>query len=403
MAKKKNMTLEEAIQVILKSGDDNPLRQMLEFMAQQTLEYEMTEHLGAEPYERAPERRGMRNGYKPRTLITRVGGLHLSVPQDREGTFSTSLFERYQRSEKALVLSLMEMYVQGVSTRKVKKITEELCGISFSSQLVSKLTKDLDQELEAWRNRPLCGPYPYLIVDARYEKVRINHKVVSQGVLIVVGINAEGRREILSVEVADTENSTTWSNLFRRLKQRGLAGVLLVISDDHEGIKAATSRFFQGACWQRCQCHFIRNLLCLAPKGLKKALHAELRAIFDASDFAMAKRRLEETIESWLKIRPDIAEKLDKEAEDVLTCFHFPASHRKRIRTTNCLERLNQEIRRRTRVVRIFPNRDSALRLITALCVEQSEEWETGRKYLNMEELEELKEETELQLKTAAI
>lgn len=403
MAKKKDITIEEAIQVILKSGGDNPLRQMLEFMAQQTLEYEMTEHLGAEPYERTFKRRGMRNGYKPRTLITRVGGLHLMVPQDREGTFSTSLFERYQRSEKALVLSLMEMYIQGVSTRKVKKITEELCGCSFSSQLISKLAKDLDQELEAWRKRPLSGPYPYLIVDARYEKVRINHRVVSQGVLIVVGINKEGRREILSVEIADTENVATYSNLFRRLKERGLAGVLLVVSDDHEGIKAATSRFFQGACWQRCQCHFIRNLLSLAPKGLKRALHAELRAIFDSFEKTQAKRRLEEIIESWLKIRPDIAKKLDEEAEDVLTCFHFPASHRKRIRTTNCLERLNQEIRRRTRVVRIFPNRDSALRLVTALCVEQSEEWETGRKYLDMEELEELREETELQLETIAL
>jgi len=403
MAKKKDITMEEAIQVILKSGGDNPLRQMLEFMAQQTLECEMTEHLGAKSYERTFERKGLRNGYKPRILITRVGDLRLLVPQDRDGTFSTSLFCRYQRSEKALVLTLMEMYIQGVSTRKVKKVTEELCGRSFSSQLISKLTKGLDQELSVWRNRPLCGPYPYLIVDARYEKVRVNHKVISQGVLIVIGVNKEGRREILSVEMADTENTTTWSSMFKGLKQRGLDGVLLVVSDNHEGIKAAASRYFQGASWQRCQCHFIRNLLCLAPKGLKKTLHAELRAIFDSSDLSMAKKRLFETIKSWEKMRPDIAEKLDEEAEDVLTCFYFPASHRKRIRTTNCVERLNQEIKRRTKVARIFPNRDSTLRLITALCVEQSEEWETSRKYLNMEKLEELKEETGLKLKTISL
>lgn len=396
MAQEKSTTLEEALQVILGSESNNPFKDMLEFMVQRTLEHEMTEHLGAKPYERTGERKGHRNGYKPRTLITRVGTLNLLVPQDRDGTFSTSLFERYQRSEKALVTTLMQMYLQGVSTRKVAKVTEELVGRSFSSSLVSKLVKGLDGELAAWRKRRLEGEYPYLIVDARYEKVRDNHKIVSQGVLIVSGVNADGHREILAVKVADTENETTWSNLFKDLKDRGVRGVILVISDDHKGIKAAVSRQFQGAAWQRCQCHFSKNMLDIAPKASKATLKAELHAIYDAADSVMAHRLLAETIARWQDIRPEVALKLDEEAEDVLACFNFPAEHRKRIRTTNSLERLNQELKRRTRVVRIFPDRDSCLRLASALCVEHSEEWLTGRRYLDMELLKELEVPTEL-------
>lgn len=295
------------------------------------------------------------------------------------------------------MLALMEMYLKGVSTRKVAQVTEKLCGRAFSSQLVSKLAKQLDERLQALRERNLEGEYPYLIIDARYEKVRICGKVISQGILICVGISAEGKREILAVEIADTESAATWSDLFRKLKRRGLAGVVLLASDDHEGIKAAVARHFQGAAFKRCQCHFIRNLLSYAPKGQKQGLHQELRAIFDAPDLSVASRFLSEMVARLGKIWPEVSEKLEEAADDVLTCFHFPASHRRRIRTTNCVERLNQEIRRRTRVVRIFPNREAALRLIAALCVEQSEEWETGRRYLDMgllvEEAEEGKTE----------
>jgi len=387
MAKKKSMTMEEALQVILATEGDNPFRAMLEFIAQNALEFEMTEHLGAGPYERTAERRGYRNGYKPRILITAVGDLHLLVPQDRDGTFQTSLFERYQRSDKALVLALMEMYIHGVSTRKVSAITEELCGRSFSSQLVSKLAKCLDEKVAEWRNRPLSGTYPYLIVDARYEKVRRGGRIISQGVLIVLGINQEGMREILAVEVADTECETTWSDTFRDLKRRGLSGVELVVSDAHEGIKAAVMRYFQGASWQRCQFHFIRNLLALAAKGQKRDLHSDLRAIFDSRDPETLDWRLSETIKKWDAKRPAVAEKIDEEIIDTLACFCFPRPHRKRIRTTNCLERLNQEIKRRTRVVRIFPNPASALRLISTLAMEQNEDWD--RRYLDMSLLEE--------------
>jgi transposase-like protein len=360
---------------------------------QELLEAEMTEHVGAAPYERTTERKGHRNGHKPRTLRTRVGTLNLLVPQDREGTFSTRLFSRYQRNEKALVLALMEMYVEGVSTRKVKDVTEELCGTSFSKSLVSSLAGRLDAELESWRSRLLeAQGYPYVFVDARYEKVRVDRRVVSQGVLIVSGVRYDGFRELLGVEVADTESEATYQELFRSLKRRGLSGVELVISDDHEGLKAAIARHFQGASHQRCQVHYARNLLGMVSYARRKELAADLRAIFAAPDRDQALQIATSVAEEWRKKgNQRVAERIEEHVEECLTCLAFPESHRRRIRTTNGLERLNQEIKRRTRVVRIFPNEESCLRLVTALAVEQSEEWITGRRYLDMEELKELR------------
>jgi putative transposase len=353
------------------------------------LEAEMTEHVGAAPHECTDTRKGHRNGYKPRTLRTRVGTLNLLVPQDREGTFSTRLFSRYQRNEKALVLALMEMYVEGVSTRKVKEITEELCGTSFSKSLVSQLASGLDSELEAWRNRRLeAKAYPYLFVDARYEKVRVDGRVVNQGVLLVSAVRDDGMREILGVEVADTESEATYHELFRSLKRRGLSGVELVVSDDHEGLKAATARHFQGSAYQRCQVHYMRNLLGMVGVAKRKEFGADLRAIFAAPAREEALRIASSVANKWRgKGIEKVAEHLEEHIEECLSCLAFPESHRKRIRTTNSLERLNQEIRRRTRVVRIFPNRQSCLRLVSALAVEVSEEWVTGRRYLDMEEL----------------
>jgi len=246
MAEDHRRLAEEVAQGVL-LDDPGFLKEIVERVLQELLEAEMTEHVGAAPYERTAERSGRRNGYKPRTLRTRVGTLNLLVPQDREGTFSTRLFCRYQRNEKALVLALMEMYVEGVSTRKVKDITEELCGTSFSKSLLSSLAGKLDAELEAWRSRRLeAGAYPYLFVDARYEKVRTGGRVVSQGVLIVSAVRDDGFREVLAVEVADTESEATYRELFRSLKGRGLKGVELVVSEDHEGLKAAIDRHFQG-------------------------------------------------------------------------------------------------------------------------------------------------------------
>ena len=370
--------------------DPDFLREVVERVLQEMLEAEMTEHIGAAPYERNATRRGHRNGHKPRTLRTRVGTLNLLVPQDREGTFSTRLFSRYQRNEKALVLALMEMYLEGVSTRKVKEVTEELCGTSFSKSLVSSLAGSLDSELEAWRNRPLeAQAYPYVIVDARYEKVRVGHRVVSQGVLVVSGVRDDGLREILGVEVADTESEATYQDLFRSLKSRGLRGVELVVSDDHEGLKAAIARHFQCASHQRCQVHYSRNLLGMVGHARRKELASDLRAIFAAPDRNQALQIASSVAEKWRKEKGSekVACHIEEHVEECLSCLTFPDSHRRRIRTTNGLERFNQEIRRRTRVVRIFPNRESCLRLVTALAVEQSEEWVTGRRYLDMSEL----------------
>ena len=373
--------------------DADFLREIVERVLQEVLEAEMTEHVGAVPHERTDTRKGHRNGHKPRTLRTRVGTLNLLVPQDREGTFSTRLFCRYQRNEKALVLALMEMYVEGVSTRKVKDVTEQLCGTTFSKSLISSLAGRLDAELEAWRSRPLeAKAYPYLFVDARYEKVRVDGRVVSQGVLVVSGVREDGYREILAVEVADTESEATYQEMFRSLKSRGLSGVELVCSDDHKGLKAAITRHFQGASWQRCQVHYVRNLLGMVSFAKRKELGADLRAIFAATSREQALGIASSVANKWReKGNEKVAEHLEEHVEECLTCLAFPESHRRRIRTINGLERLNQEIKRRTRVVRIFPNRYSCLRLVSALAVEHSEEWLTGRRYLDMEELSELR------------
>jgi transposase-like protein len=391
MAKDHRRTDAESVQGTLL---DEPgfLREVVQRVVQEMLEAEMTEHIGAAPYERTDARKGQRNGHKPRTLRTRVGTLNLLVPQDREGSFSTRLFSRYQRNEKALCLALMEMYIEGVSTRKVKDITEELCGTSFSKSLVSSLAGSLDAELRAWRERRLeVEAYPYLFVDARYEKARVDGRVVSQGVLVASAVREpDGLREILAVEVADTESAATYHELFRSLKARGLTGVELVVSDDHEGLKAAIGRHFQGASWQRCQVHYQRNLLGMVGAKRRKEIAADLRAIFAATSREQALGMASEVAGRWReKGYEKVACHIEENIEECLACLAFPEGHRRRIRTTNGLERLNQEIKRRTRVVRIFPNPQACLRLVGALAIEQSEEWVTGRRYLDMEELRE--------------
>ena len=367
---------------------DDPgfLREIVERALQAILEEEMTAHLGAARYERGERRTGYRNGSKPRTLTTRVGTIELRVPQDRDGTFSTELFARYQRSEQALVTTLMEMYLQGVSTRNVAAITEALCGTSISKSQVSALVGRLDPELKAWRERPLtAAAYPYLVVDARYEHARVDGRVVSVGVLVVAGVRDDGRREVLAVEEADTESEATYQESFKRLKDRGLRGVELVTSDDHRGLKAAIDRHFQGASWQRCQVHFMRNVLGMVSLRHRPRLSEDLRGIFGAATLTQARAAARACVSGWKASHPLVAAKVDEEIEECLACYAFPAAHRSRIRTTNGLERLNQELKRRTRVVRIFPNRAAVERLVTALAMEQSEEWISGRRYLDMD------------------
>jgi transposase-like protein len=376
------------LQASFGNGDD-PLKVLLKHTIQQVLKEELTAFLNAEPYTRTDERRGYRNGYKPRTLKTRVGRLDLMVPKDREGLFQTELFEKYQRNEKALVLTIAEMYLQGVSTRKVKKITEELCGLEISKSQVSMLTKSLDAEVTAWRTRKLSKRYPYLVVDARYERIRRDGAIIPQGVLIVVGIDAEGYREVLGVWCANSESDASWSAVFRELKERGLAGVSYVVSDDHTGLTKAIARQFQGAIWQRCQVHFMRNVLSKVLKKDRGRILAHLREITGASSLESARNRLREAVETLHASHPKVADILDSHGEEMLAVFALPQHHWKRMRSTNMLERFNQEIKRRTRVIRIFPNEKSCVRLVSALVMEDNEEW-MERKYLTMEQDEKL-------------
>jgi len=329
--------------------------------------------------------------------MTRVGSMELLVPRDREGRFQTELFERYQRSEKALVLTLQQMVLKGVSTRKVREITERLCGTEFSKSQVSRLAQQLDEALSAWRQRSLKGHYPYLLVDTHFEHIRQDHEVFSQGVLVVMGVRQSGHREILAVDVGLTENEVFWSDLFKELHRRGLRGVKLVISDDHKGLTAAVGRHFQGCQWQRCQVHFLRNLMKLTSRKRRRALARALKDLFGAPDLTQALARLQALVAFYEKQYPKIADKLENEAEQTLTCFNFPESHRRRIRTTNALERLHKELRRRTRVVGIFPNPESCLRLTTALAMEQSEQWLSGRRYLDMSPLQQSQPEQGLE------
>lgn len=387
--KKEDTGILEILQASSMHGDD-PIKGLLRHTIQQLLEEELTAFLNAEPYTRTDERRGYRNGYKPRTLKTRVGQLELMVPKDREGRFQTELFAKYQRNEKALVLAIAEMYVQGVSTRKVKRITEELCGLEISKSQVSTLAKGLDVEVRQWQMRPLTRRYPYLVVDARYERIRRDGSIIPQGVLVVVGIDAEGYREVLGAWCADSESEESWSAVFRELKERGLSGVSYVVSDDHTGLTKAIHRHFQGAIWQRCQVHFIRNALSKVSKKDRGKILAHLREITGSSSLESARKRLREAVDALTASHPKVAALLDDYGEEMLAVYALPEHHRKRMKSTNMLERFNQELKRRTRVVRIFPNEQSCVRLVSALAMEENESW-LERKYLNMEAVEDRK------------
>ena len=349
----------------------------------------MAETLGAERHERTEERAGYRNGYRPRTLYTRVGPVTLLVPQTREGAFSTEIFKRYQRSEQAFVLALMEMVVQGVSTRKVSAITEELCGASFSKSTVSALCAGLDARVRAFNERRLEGAtYPFVLVDALFVKSREGDRVVSRAALVVSGIRSDGYREILGVKIGDTESFATWDETFRWLKGRGLQGVMFVVSDSHGGLTQATAKHFQGASWQRCQVHLMRNLLAHAPVKVRADVAQAAKLVLNAPDMAEARRRLAEFSQAFGKSAPKAVAGLEAGFEDAMAVMALPEKYRKRLRSTNMQERLNEEIRRRERVIRIFPNDESALRLIGALLAEYNENWQE-RRYLDMDEFAE--------------
>jgi transposase-like protein len=379
--------------VELVAGERDLLKDLMREALQAVLEGEMTEFLGAAPGERTERRQGYRAGYYSRSLVTRIGKLELSVPRDRNGEFSTALFERYQRSEKALVAALAEMYVQGVSTRKVKAITEELCGHSFSASTISQINKGLDESLARFANRPLEEAYPYLILDARYEKVREAGVIRNQAVLVAIGINWEGQRQVLAVELANRESQSSWKDFLLKLKERGLAGVEFVVSDNHAGLKRAIGEVLPEAAWQRCYVHFLRNALDYLPRKADDDCLQELRWLYDRRDSQEANRDLTAWIGKWAGKYPKLVDWVEHNIGETLTFYRLPRQHHKHMKSTNMLERLNEEIKRRTRVVRIFPNTESCLRLIRALCVETHETWLEDSRYLNMSLLAEQKKE----------
>jgi putative transposase len=386
---KTKRSLQEIKELI--AGEEDILRPLIGAVLQEVLEAEMSQALGAEKGERIEGRLGYRSGYYVRSLITRVGRVELRVPQDRQGRFSSELFERYQRSEKALVGALAEMYIQGVSTRKVKTITEELCGHEFSASAISAINKRLDEELQRFMHRSLEEEFPYLILDARYEKVREDGVIRSRAVLVALGVDWEGRRQVLGVELANRESATSWKEFLLKLKSRGLRGVTLAITDDHAGLKRSLAEVLPEAFWQRCYVHFLRNALDYLPRKVNDDCLTELRWFYDRRNVQEARRDLVAWLGKWQTKYPKLCEWVEGNIEETFTFYRLPKEHHKHLKSTNMLERLNQELKRRTHVIRIFPNPESCLRLIRALAVEIHEGWLETQCYLNMESLAEQK------------
>ncbi len=385
MTTQHDCTLSAALLEQIASQGLDALPDLMRTIINAAMEAERQQHLGVGRYERSPERRGYANGFKPKTMTTRVGEVTFAVPQVRDGSFYPSALERGLRSERALTLALAEMYVQGVSTRRVAAITEQLCGVEVSSSQVSAAAAQLDPLLANWRNRPL-GVMPYLYIDARYEKVRQDGQVLDAAVLIASGVDPAGRRQILGVSVATSEAEVHWRSFFASLVERGLSGVQLIISDNHAGLGAARKAVFGGVPWQRCQFHFQQNAGAYVPKvEMRSEVAADIRSIFNANDRPAALARHKQVVEKYRSTASKLAGWLEENIGQSLTVFNFPAAHRRLLRTTNGLERVNQEVARRTRVARIFPNEASLLRLVSAILMEISEEWEGGKAYLTFE------------------
>ncbi len=361
------------------------LPELIRVIINTAMQAERAEHLNAEHYQHSPERSGYANGYKPKTVRTRVGDITFAIPQVREGGFYPEALEKGLRSERALTLALAEMYVQGVSTRKVKAITEQLCGVNVSSSTVSQAAAQMDAELAKWRERPL-GEYPYLFLDAYYEQVREDGQVRHLAVLVAVGVRPQGKREILGVSVSLSEHEIHWRTFLESLKKRGLGGVQLITSDDHAGLRAARLAVFGGIPWQRCQFHIQQNAQAFVPhKDMLTEVADDIRTIFQAPDRATADEYLAKAVKKYEKSASRLSEWMATNIPEGLSVFSFPGAFRKLLRTTNGVERLHREIRRRARVVSIFPNQASCLRLVSAVLSEISEEWLTGRTYLTFE------------------
>jgi len=359
---------------------------LMEAILNQVLKAESAEQLGVENYERSKERSDYRNGTRNRSLTTRIGKIELEVPRHRKVPFKTTLFENYQRNEQALICTMMEMVVQGVSTRNVQKVTEELCGETFSKSTVSEICKELDIPVKQFKERLISDHYPFIIVDAVYLKAREDHRVKSKALFIAVGINTTGHKEILGFEVYDSERTNTWKEFLEGLKSRGLRDVDIVISDAHAGLVEAIKECFAGSSWQRCQAHFTRNIIDKCPKKYATGLATEIRDMFNTSTLEEARKLKASIYEEYLDVAPNAMSILDEGFEDCMTIMALPSKYRIALRTSNIIERENREIRRREKVIQIFPNPESIIRLIGAVLMDDHNDWSVAQRLFDMRE-----------------
>lgn len=382
-----NFTLDyEFLVGLFSESKEDAFAKLMEALLNQVLKTESTVQLGVENYERSEERLDYRNGSRNRPLTTRIGKIDLQVPRHRYKPFKTMIFENYQRSEQALISTMMEMVVQGVSTRKVQKVTEELCGETFSKSTVSEICKELDVVVNQFKHRLLSGKYAFVIADAMYIKVRENHRVVSKALLIAIGINANGNKEVLGFNLYDAERESTWSEFFQSLISRGLRDVDIVVSDNHKGLVNSIQECFPGASWQRCQVHFMRNLMDKTPKKYQEGLKSELRTMFQAATIEESRRLRDEIYNDYLDVAPEAMKLLDEGFEDSVIIMMLPSKYRVALRTSNIIERMNREIRRREQVIQIFPNGSSANRLLGAVILDIHNDWISGHRLFNMDE-----------------
>jgi putative transposase len=395
MADGVSMALAELVRKAEQDGDVDFLREGVRVLSQALMEVEVGQQLGAERYERSAERAGYRNGYREREWDTRVGTIGLRVPRVREGGYVPSWLEPRKRAEQALVATVREAYVQGVSTRKADDLVKALGLDGISKSQVSRLCAALDEEVERFRTRRLEGAYPYLWLDATFVKVRDGGRVVSQAVVIAIGVNADGQREVLGLDVGPSEDGAFWLRFLRGLVARGLRGVQLVSSDAHEGLKGAIAAVLQGASWQRCRVHFLRNVLALVPKAAQEMVAATIRPVFAQPDPATARETWRRVADSLRAQFPRVAALLDEAEDDVLAYTAFPREHWRQIWSNNPLERLNKEVKRRTDVVGIFPNSAAVIRLVGAVLAEQHDEWQVCRRYFSAESLAKLNQEVQ--------
>lgn len=376
--------LDAVMELLIENGFEG-FADVLRILLNEAMKIERDQALCAQPYERTDSRKGYANGYKSKTVDTRIGRLCVDVPQVRgDVDFYPSALERGSRSERALKLAIAEMYVKGISTRRVTDVLEKMCGLSVSSTQVSRVAALLDEELEKWRNRPLAE-YPYLVLDAHYEKVRTGGSVLPAAVLTAVGVDTQSRRCVLGISVSLSEAETHWRGFIKSLQDRGLTGVRYIVSDDHDGLKAALAARMTGVLWQRCQCHLQRNADAYVPRiAMRQEVHDDIRDIFNSRDMAAAEEKLAFYVNKYADSAAKLSEWMETNIAEGLTVLHLPQLHRKRMRTTNMLERVHKELNRRTRVAGLFPNEASLLRLVSAILMELDEEWQTGKRYLNM-------------------